>query len=257
MPSKKATKKAVKAIDELSSWVPAPSSVGPNGEQYLMKDGPSTIMHGRAGQSDAARHKEPLAKGRNRITYRIASRSTGFGMLLGVCDGAAWEQAPAYASDITRSIFGKPDKKPLPREWAAWGLCPSSGKLVRAHDVCKGHLAGGLVDKQLAPKPKTGSVRGMTVVVECSISPLDPSSQEAATLRRGFSRTLHPLDMRGARHGTPARRPNTLSISVNGSKLVEADVALPDVVYPWVLLTWEGDAVTLVGVERLGDSACS
>ena len=246
-PKKAAKPKAV--VENPSAWVPAPLS-----DPFLLRDGPSTIVHTRTGNSDAARHKEPLSKGLNRITYHLKTTSShvGYGMIIGLCDGAAWEQAPQNASNLIQSIFGKPEKRGVPPQWAAWGLCPSSGKLIRAHDVSKGHMQGAMVDKQLTPKPKSGTVEGMTIVVEANMSPLDPSSQEAATQRRGFSRTLHPLDMRGARYGQAARLPNTLAFSIDGGEFVEADVTLPDTVYPWVLLTWEGDAVTLVSYERLG-----
>lgn len=32
--------------------------------------------------------------------------------------------------------------------------------------------------------------------------------------------------------------------------MVDSGVSLPPAVFPWVMLTWEGDAVTMLGVEK-------
>ena len=40
------------------------------------------------------------------------------------------------------------------------------------------------------------------------------------------------------------------AVSVNGGPFVDCGVALPPAVFPWVMLTWEGDTVTLLNVEK-------
>ncbi len=246
-PKKKGDKAKKEKVEEGPPplWVPAPSAV-----DSTKRDG-TTITHLRAGRQDAVRGVHAMTTGQHRLTYTINSVSSqkGYGLLLGVCDAAAWEASEQRASALAQGIVPSKDRSCVPREFVAWGLCPSSGRLMRTGDLCKGHMQGATVGQELAPKPGSKGVCGMTVVVEVNMTTNEPSSQEAAWGRRTFSKSLHPLDMRGARHGEPARRPSTLSFSVNGGPFVEADVTLPTAVWPWVLLGWEGDAVTLEAAQ--------
>ena len=139
------------------------------------------------------------------------------------------------------------------REFVAWGLDPASGRLIRTHELSKGHMGGAVIHKELMPAPDgTKGVVDTTVVVQCNLSALDPTSTDAMTARRTFSRTLHPLDLRGARWGEPPQRTSSLSFSINGGEFVDADVHLPEALYPFLLLTGEGDCVTLESIEKSG-----
>ena len=42
-----------------------------------------------------------------------------------------------------------------------------------------------------------------------------------------------------------------MTVAVNGSEPIDAGVSLPPAVFPWVMLTWEGDAISLVSVQKL------
>jgi hypothetical protein len=46
----------------------------------------------------------------------------------------------------------------------------------------------------------------------------------------------------------------TLSIGVNGGEAVRAPVRLPAAVRPWVLLSWEGDQVSMQPPTKLSPS---
>ena len=105
-------------------------------------------------------------------------------------------------------------------------------------------------------------IAGTTITVECDI-PAHPTVEDAAIARRNFSSRLHPLDAerafplhmqsmksRSVQHLTsPVVRPSSLAFRINGSELLRTNVQLPaGGVYPWVLLTSDGDDVTLVSV---------
>ena len=60
------------------------------------------------------------------------------------------------------------------------------------------------------------------------------------------------VDMRGdPLELTETRR--TLRFSVDGGPFIQADVSLSASVWPWVQMTWEGDAVTIVSIEQVSD----
>ena len=45
----------------------------------------------------------------------------------------------------------------------------------------------------------------------------------------------------------------TLSVSVNSGPFIDAGVALPPAVFPWVMMTWQDDTVTLVACEKFAE----
>lgn len=218
------------------------------------------IRHIRGGASDAARGTHQIQNGRFTITYRVnhaAHRVTGFGIVLGVADmtGAAWETPPPGGPATAKH-------KPI-KPTVAWGVCPSSGKVIQTHNAnigCYGgaqQLGWSLIDRHMG-KP----IAGTTITVECDI-PAHPTVEDAAIARRNFSSRLHPLDAerafplhmqsmksRSVQHLTsPVVRPSSLAFRINGSELLRTNVQLPaGGVYPWVLLTSDGDDVTLVSV---------
>eukprot|EP00966_Prymnesium_polylepis_P116423 2690924-Prymnesium_polylepis.1 len=109
-----------------------------------------TLTHLRGGHSDAAHGALRIEQGVWRITYVIsqASSNGAFGMLLGLCDADVWEQPVSRASKEIAAIFAKPEVKKVDPRTVAWGLCPSTGKLVTSHDVRVGTFGGALVGKQ-------------------------------------------------------------------------------------------------------------
>jgi hypothetical protein len=144
----------------------------------------------------------------------------------------------------------------------AWGFCPKRGRLVSAPGMMQGHFAGGTMGKAIVPVDEHDRPRGgklppkSTVVVEVNLLELDEVQSDL--FKRDFACSLHPLDVRGANRldattglapAAPGGR-RALSFSINGSELVDAGVSLPPAVFPWVMLAWEGDAITLVSVEK-------
>lgn len=218
-----------------------------------------TLEHSRGGHSDAAHGAVPITEGHHRITYRIqrAMSTSAFGMVLGVADCSVWDPPLAMASKEIHAIFNQGGPPLVTPQRVAWGLCPSSGRLIETHDVRAGHLQGAKVGQQLAGSEQNlrQSAVGATVVVEVNMMAHDEDT--AGIARRDFDSTFHPLTLgiTGSRRKEPPppQRYNTLAFSINGGELVQADVRLPAAVWPWVLLNWEGDAVTLVGVDRLDD----
>lgn len=241
------------AVDEVSpsQWVPHFRCV-----KHFKLSNLGVIEHLRGGHSDAAHGAVRISEGRHRITYKIrhASSSAAFGMLLGVTDCNVWDPPGFARNREVNSIFTEMKMAANPPR-VAWGLCPSSGKLFQTHDVRMGHLQGALLVQQLfgSVQSRRQSVEGTTVVVEVNMLPRDETASMAC---RDFDTTLHPLTFTKSAGRRSERPPlpcfNTLAFSVNGSDMVQADVCLPAAVWPWVLLTWEGDAVELVSVEMLG-----
>lgn len=215
-----------------------------------------TVVSLRAGRPSAVRGKEALAGGRYRLAYEIvhADSPAGWGLLLGVCSANA--QAGQKASAGIKAIFGQTERPPFAQHShaTAWGLCPSSGQLVRTDDAAKGLFDGAAQSKPIFEKPMKSyrQTTGTTVVLELSLPPLDP--EQAALAKRSFSTNLHPLHKRGGPTGAAAARVPTLSFSINGGPLVDSGVhGLPESLYPWVMLAREGDAVSLVSLERFDD----
>jgi len=107
---------------------------------------------------------------------------------------------------------------------------------------------------------------GTTVVFEVDVPA--HGLEASSIVRRDFDVSLHPLAARrfypkhmeemlkrDVRHmtGSPVARKPSLSFSINGGEMVPTGVTVPSAVYPWVLLGWEGDAVTLVKVETIDE----
>ena len=99
--------------------------------------------------------------------------------------------------------------------------------------------------------------RKSTVAMELHLPELDAVHYQIN--QRTFASTLHPLHA-GALRGRDAVAPmaptaaplgqRTLKVSLNGGPFIDAGVALPPAVFPWVMMTWQDDKVTLLGVER-------
>ena len=102
--------------------------------------------------------------------------------------------------------------------------------------------------------------RKSTVVVEVNMLDLDETFYEIN--KRTFASTLHPLQasaLRGNDVVAPPTKPvapqdrRTLSVSVNSGPFIDAGVALPPAVFPWVMMTWQDDTVTLVACEKFAE----
>jgi hypothetical protein len=251
-----------------SDWVPRESS------KDFMLCAEGLVVHGRTGVPDAVRGKTLLAQGSFRITYEItqSGHTCAQDMLLGVCDAATWGTAESEggAAEQIQALFGDDTTRRL-ATWGrhghavAWGYDPRSGRLVSTRDVCKGKYMGATLGNVLVPvnehtgKPLTSKLPPKSVVViEVNMLEVEPLGEHADIQRHTYSRALHPLQMRLAKEGVlppeavayPSGK-RTMAFSVNGSEFVDAGVALPPAVFPWVMLTWEGDAVTLKSVEKL------
>ena len=256
-------------------WVPGAKSVPPVWEEgaapYLTFGPVSTVRHARHAKADAVRGVDLLHEGHWRVEYRLnvaAHGGSGFGIVIGVSDAeaAAWREGADAAAPS--KVAAKPS--------VAWGLCPSSGCLIETADPHKGRFDGATVGLQLIPrqsismvsKPGGGvtGVAGLTVAIEVDIPPHN-SDEQAISSRRNFARALHPLD--ASRNypnhlnalqqtsiasfiSSPITRPSSLAFSINGGELIRTEVRLPSTgVYPWVLLTGEGDEVTLTSIKKL------
>lgn len=265
----KEKKKAEPALPP-SDWVAREAS------KEWMGCAEGAVTHLRAGKADAVRGKQLLANGHFRVTFEVTHTSStdAQDMLIGVCDAAAWSSEESKAGV---SAAGETLQKAFGHEGGAkwqtfgrhghavgWGFEPKTGRLVTTPDVSCGRFAGGMMGKALVANETDDAGRPMkwsfprksTVVLECNMLELDEARYEIQ--RRSFGSTLHPLQA-GALRGhdavappvkvTPQER-RTLSVSVNGSPFIEAGVALPPAVFPWVMLTWQGDTVTMVACER-------
>eukprot|EP00966_Prymnesium_polylepis_P012140 278837-Prymnesium_polylepis.2 len=74
--------------------------------------------------------------------------------------------------------------------------------------------------------------------------------------RREYATPLHPLTFTGGNARRQKQQPdqpkfNTFSVSVNGGPMMPTDMRLPGAVFPWALMQWEGDAVTLESVIKI------
>jgi hypothetical protein len=238
-------------------WVPPADG----SEQWFQSEG-GTTRHIRAGAADIARGSTLIKEGHWRIEYRInraQHNMRGFGIVLGVTDA----EAPAWADTPPA-----PGQRKAGKPFVAWGICPSSGRLIRAPDPKMGRFGGATLGDVMVVRKAGEPVAGMTITVDVEMQQ-HHTTEDAAVARREYSGALHPLDvrrefplhlksltMRNVHQltGMPVAKPSSLTISVNGGKPVDADVRLPEAgVYPWMLLTGEGDEVTLMSVKRLDD----
>ena len=263
------------------AWVPFAESI-----KWLVVEGGRTRHVRPASGNDTARGVHHLKEGHWRIEYRVTMASRGGqGVILGVADvdAPAWSQKPVDDEEEgdgkkdAKKDAKKKDKKGAepeappkfkPRKPAvAWGVCTSTGRLVSTHHPCVGRFGGANVGEPLV-ELKRGTDE-MTVVIDCEI-PQRPTSVDAIMSRREFTSGLHPLDaprdlplhlrpmakrsveeLTGA-PGLPVTKQASLSFSINGGELLPTGVRLPEAgVYPWALLTGEGDEVQLVSMTKL------
>lgn len=235
--------------------------------EFLHIEG-GTVIHKRGGTVDIARGTSHLRDGRYRIEYNISGavhRARGFGIILGVSDAEAgcWDFHPEEAL---------PDEAPKRiksvKPFMSWGLDPSSGRLISSADPKKGRFGGATVGEPLVARDSGEAVAGMSVVIEADVPPLLTKEQVMLT-RRDFSTALHPLEktrnfplhlkhvssrtMPGLA-GEQLGRKSSLTFSINGGPATDTGVRLPESgVFPFVHLTGEGDAVTLVSITKLSD----
>jgi hypothetical protein len=77
-----------------------------------------------------------------------------------------------------------------------------------------------------------------------------PDDTTASLARRSYHSLLHPLQMRQGGEGEYAR--TRMSIRINDGEPFDSGFpALPAALYPWVLMSREGDVVNLVSLEQL------
>ena len=248
-----------------SLWVP----LDPSRKEYVTCLD-NLVTHNRNG-CDAVRGKQALAGGCFRLIYEIApASSAGFGVAVGVC-AHVYDPPPAELMEE-----GKKDKKKVAPPAAppydvpsktpfittshanAWGFCPSNGQLLSAEDVRRGLFDGAtLGGDQIFPVPmrEIRCAAGMQIAIELYLPALDPL--DAAMARRTFTTGLNPLDMRGrlaSEDSLSALRPS-LGFRINGGTLVDSGVrSLPPAVYPWASFTRDGDAVTLMSIEKVDEA---
>jgi hypothetical protein len=235
------------------------------------------VTHLRAGRPDAVRGKTLLAQGKFKLAYEVthSTSSNAQDILLGVCDASAWaaeesKDGITAATEALQNALGQSSG----RRWqtfgrhghaAAWGFEPRTGRLVTSPDVNCGKRAGGILGKCCVPNEVDEAGRPLlyafprksTVVFEIELPEL--SDQHFEIARRAFSTGLHPLNA-GALRGREAIEPpaapaappghRTLAVSLNGGPFVDCGIALPPAVFPWVMLTWQDDQVTLVSCEK-------
>ena len=230
-------------------------------KDYVKVEGMS-IMHLRAGVSDVARGIQPLTAGKHRITYMIerAGSTKGYGIVLGVTDAAA----PAW-TEVWPPVDQGNKPPPVSRPVVAWGICPALGKWVESPDAKVGQFGGANVLPEGFPtiEPAT-KVVGMTIVFEIDVPQHPPMADHI--VRRDFRASLHPLAMQRTyprfldamqAHpvhqivASPIARKSSLRFSIDGGEMIEAQVALPRALWPWVHMSWQGDCVRIVKVEQL------
>ena len=229
------------------------------------------VRHLRGGRTDVARGANPVAAGRHKITFEIkdTGSSRGFGIAVGVADASAplWsEPLPVEGICFPLPKYGEPGFKPSPPA-VAWGFCPGTRKFIESVDGKSGLMEGARLIER-AGHPTQTPVVGQRI--EFMIDRPSHSSQEASIALRDVGQRhgyhgLHPLAQRRAypRHlqqtqpglsrspnGSGALTSPQLSFSVDGGEVVPTGVQLPEAVFPWVMLGWEGDAVT-VQVETI------
>ena len=247
-------------------WVPGAKSIpiGEGAEPCFSFEPKSSVRHLRYGRADAVRGVNLISEGHYRVEYRVnaaAHGDSGFGIILGVSDAeaAAWKEG---AESVPPAGKPKPTKPTC-----AWGLCLSSGRLIETHDPHKGRFDGATVGEQLVERKKMGNPTvGMTVAIECEI-PLHATRESSLVASRNYAAALHPLGVernlpphmqvlqeRGVRNfiGSPIASPTWLAFSINGGEMIHTSVHLPsNGVYPWVLLSGEGDEVVCTDFKKL------
>ena len=152
----------------------------------------------------------------------------------------------------------------------AWGFDPSSGCLITTYDAKVGRFGGAQVGQELAPRKLMSSNVArplLKIAVVCDIPP-HATNEDAVLAGRAFRASLHPLEapreyplhLRAisartvhAFTGSRIVKPSSLAFSINDGELQPTSVQLPTSgVYPWVLMSGEGDQVELVSVTKIG-----
>ena len=226
---------------------------------------------------------------------RSGSGVRAYGMVLGLADADApiWSEPLELPGAGGDEKGGKKDKggakkdkkdkkdkgggaeevpKHLPsRPSVAWGVCPGSGKFLQTHDVRVGHMGGAYLNYEVNENSGTPHkvVEGTVVVFEIDLSS-GQSEETSAVVKRDFQHGLHPLAARrlypkhlepmmqrdiGRMIGSPVATKATMAYTIDGGPMVQTGVSLPPAVYPWILLSYEGDAVTLLKVESIDEDS--
>ena len=240
--------------------MPAVAATG-SGDFLAIED--ERIVHLRTGKSDVARGAEALADGKHRITFKIENCGSpkGYGIVVGVSDADApiWaEPAPVEGIILPKLQYGDKGFKPA-KSKVAWGFCPGKSRFIASADGRSGPMTGASTMLQLELPPPGESIH--TVVFEID----RPARSSIAS--RDFSLSTHPLSMprqlplhleqlqkAHARDqiGSPVPASGQLSFGVNGGPMTRvAGVNLPSALYPWLMLSWEGDVVSY-SVESTG-----
>ena len=247
-------------------WVPGVKSVpvGEDEQPFFSFEPKNSVRHLRYGKPDTVRGVNLISEGHYRVVYKVSAAAhgdSGFGIILGVsdADAAAWKEGAEVVP---------PGGKPRPsKPTCAWGLCLSSGRLIETHDPHKGRFDGATVGEQLIERKKLGGPTvGMTVAIECEI-PGHATPESSLVASRNYAAALHPLGVqrnlpphmqvlqtRGVRSfiGSPVANPAWLSFSINDGEMIRTSVQLPpNGVYPWVLLSGEGDEVVCTEFKKL------
>ena len=226
------------------------------------------VRHLRGGRTDVARGANLLGAGKHKITFEIKETGSpkGFGIAVGVADASAplWnEPPPVEGVCYPMPKYGEPGFKPSPPA-VAWGFCPGTRKFIESVDGKSGLMEGARLLERL-DSPAQSPLAGQRI--EFTINRPTHSAQEASIALRDVGQhqgyhALHPLAQRRAypRHLQQPRSPiglgtlagQQLSFAVDGGEIVYTEVQLPEAVYPWVILGWEGDAVA-TKVETISD----
>ena len=253
-------------------WFPFAESV-----EWLEIQG-TTARHIRPGQGvSVARGMQHIKDGKWRIEYRVnrAASKSGSGIILGVSDFTAkeWSQKPPEpeGEDDKKKKDAKKDKKKgaaddgppkfkMGKPTVAWGMCLGSGRLLTTHSVKTGRFAGANVGEPIVER--AGAADGLTVTVVCDMGTSGTSDNDAVIARHDFRSGLHPLDApriypphlksMEKRSTYQLTRPASLSFSVDDGEMQSTNIHLPEAgVYPWLLVTGQGDEVSMVSCSQI------
>ena len=189
-----------------------------------------------------------LTEGTHMLTFRIdVARGNGGNMVLGVADAEAC--LPHMAGGATLDAAGE---RPI-----AWGFHPFYGRILETRSLCE---PGTAVDR---PHDRAHDRRGHYGAAEAiryearrlaGMPGYEPPRPEGSE-RDVFSRPRMPArlpSLKGSASGATVRvaidmGKRTLHFSVGSRAMVDSHIELPRAVRPYVLLYWEGDAVTCLG----------
>ena len=252
-------------------WVPGKNSkpIDETVPPFFTFEPKNVVRHMRYGKADTVRGVNLMNEGHYRVEYKISSAahsSSGFGIVVGVTDAEApaWKDGDKPAvpdADAEREAVAS--KLKLIKQTCAWGLCLSSGRLIETLDPHKGRFDGARVGEPLIDrKSLCESAVGMTVAIECEI-PVHNTVESRLVASHNYAPALHPLgvnrnyplhmqELQRRSLGANVAQPSWLSFSINGGEMIRTNVRLPACgVYPWVLLTGEGDEVVCMSFKKL------